>query len=98
MAAASQFQLQAWGGYKLKPINNKNVKLLFGLGYRFGDAGEILAGIDWGDLKVALGYDLTLSDLSDVNNRNGGFEIAANYIIKIYKKPVVNPAVICPKL
>ena len=96
MASASQFQIQAWGGYKLNA--EKNIKLLFGLGYRIGDAGEILVGLDYGDLKVALGYDLTLSDLADVNNNNGGFEIAANYIIKVYKKPQVTPAVLCPQL
>lgn len=96
MASASQFQLQGWGGYMLNP--DKNIKLRFGLGYRIGDAGEILVGLDYGDLRVALGYDLTLSGLSDANNGNGGFEIAANYIIKVYKKPQVTPAVLCPQL
>jgi len=96
MQAASQFQLQGWGGYMLN--KEKNIKLRFGLGYRLGDAGEILVGLDYGDLRVALGYDLTLSDLSDANSGNGGFEIAANYIIKVYKKPQVTPAVLCPQL
>lgn len=96
MQAASQVQLQGWGGYMLN--KEKNIKLRFGLGYRLGDAGEILVGLDYGDLRVALGYDLTLSDLSDANSGNGGFEIAANYIIKVYKKPQVTPAVLCPQL
>ena len=96
MASASQFQLQGWGGYMLN--SDKNIKLKFGLGYRAGDAGGILVGLDYGDLKVALSYDLTLSGLNDVNNGNGGFEIAANYIIKVYKKPQVTPAVLCPQL
>jgi type IX secretion system PorP/SprF family membrane protein len=96
MASASQLQLQGWGGYMLN--KEKNIKLKFGLGYRIGDAGEILVGLDYGDLRVALGYDLTLSGLSDANNGNGGFEIAANYIIKVYKKPQVTPAVLCPQL
>ena len=96
MAAASQFQLQGWGGYMLN--KEKNIKLRFGLGYRIGDAGEILLGLDHGPLKVAVGYDMTLSDLNDVNNSVGGFEIAANYLISIYKKPKVTPAVLCPQL
>jgi type IX secretion system PorP/SprF family membrane protein len=96
MASASQFQLQGWGGYMLN--KEKNIKLRFGLGYRLGDAGEILVGLDYGALRVALGYDVTLSGLSDANNGSGGFEIAANYIISVYKKPKVTPAVLCPQL
>ena len=76
----------------------KNIKLRFGLGYRLGDAGEILVGLDYGALKVALGYDLTLSNLNNTNNGVGGFEIGANYIISVYKKPKVTPAVLCPQL
>ena len=96
MASASQVQLQGWGGYMLN--KEKNIKLRFGLGYRLGDAGEILVGLDYGALKVALGYDLTLSNLNNTNNGVGGFEIGANYIISVYKKPKVTPAVLCPQL
>ncbi len=93
---ASQFQIHGWTGYLLKP--EKNIKLNFGLGYRITDAGQILAGLDYGSLKAAIAYDLTLSKLSSTNNYQGGFEIAVYYIGKIYKKPTVKPVIIGPHL
>lgn len=93
---SSQFQLHAWAGYWLKPSDN--IKLNGGLGYRVGDSAQLLLGIDYKDLKVALGYDFTLSELSQANSRQGGFEIAAYYIGKIYKKPTVKPVILCPHL
>ncbi len=93
---ANQFQVHGWTGYMLNP--EKNIKLNFGLGYRITDAGQVLAGLDFGSLKAALAYDLTLSQLSNVNHYQGGFEVAVYYIGKIYKKPTVKPVIIGPHL
>ena len=93
-AGANEIILQGWGGYQL----NKDVKLNFGLGYRFGDALNVLLGADFKEnLRVALAYDVTLSELSNVNSYSGGVEIAAWYIIKKYKQPVIKPKVLCPR-
>jgi type IX secretion system PorP/SprF family membrane protein len=91
---ASQLQLHGWAGYKLKP----DIKLNGGLGYRIGDSAQLLLGIDYKDIKAALGYDITLSSLGKVNSRQGGFEIAVYYIGKIFKKPDVKPTLLCPNL
>ncbi len=90
---AMEVLFQGWGGYQLNP----DIKLNFGLGYRFGDALNVLLGADYKDLRVGLAYDITLSSLSDANNYSGGVEIGAWYIIKKYKKPVVKPKVLCPR-
>ena len=92
----NQTQMHGWVGYMLKP--EKNIQLNAGLGYRVGDSGQFLFGIDYGDIKAAVAYDLTLSSLSDVNSSQGGFEIAVYYIGKIFKKPDVKPAILCPHL
>jgi len=102
--------IQFLGGYKLmkreirddgkkgKLIKDKNApKIRFGLGYRLGDAMQVLLGYEVGDLRIGLGYDLTLSSLSDANSGNGAFELAANYIFRIYKQPDVDPTILCPK-
>ncbi len=94
LSPANQFQFQGWGGYQLK----EDIRLNFGLGYRFGDAGELLLGMDYKDLRVALSYDLTLSSLREANDLQGGFEISAWYVFKIYKKPDVKPTILCPHL
>lgn len=92
-AGQSEIGLQAWGGYRINP----DVKANFGLGYRVGDAGKVLLGLDYKDLRAALSYDITLSDRHRINDYNGAFEIAAYYIIKVYKKPNVKPAIFCPQ-
>lgn len=86
--------LQAWGGLNLK----KDLKLYAGPGYRLGDAAMVLLGLDYADLRIGAAYDLNLSALSANSQRRGGFEIAANYILKIYKKPNLPPAILCPRL
>jgi type IX secretion system PorP/SprF family membrane protein len=90
---AMEILFQAWGGYQLNP----DFKLNFGLGYRFGDAMNVLAGCEFKDLRVALAYDITLSSLNDANNYSGGVELAAYYIIKKYKQPEIKPKVLCPR-
>ncbi len=96
LSPATQLQAHAWLGYWLK--QSDNIKINGGLGYRVGDSAQLLLGLDYKDIKVQLGYDFTLSQLSEVNSRQGGFEIAAYYIGKIYKKPNVKPVILCPHL
>jgi type IX secretion system PorP/SprF family membrane protein len=87
---STEVQIQAKAGYKM---SSGDVVVYGGLGYRFGDAMEILASLDYKSLKAGISYDLTLSDLSPT----GGFEIAVAYIGKIYKRPKVTPAIFCPR-
>lgn len=84
---------QLWAGYQIK----EEVKINFGLGYRLGDAANVLIGLDYEDLRVALSYDVNTSALRDVTNYQGGFELAAYYILKVYKQPTVKPAILCPQ-
>ena len=90
---AREIALQAMAGYQINP----DVNLRIGPGYRFGDAAQVLLGVDYKDLRVAASYDVNVSSLSEVSNLQGGFEIAAWYIVKIYKKPKISPAILCPQ-
>lgn len=89
----NEIAVQAWGGYQLQ----EDIKLNMGLGYRVGDAAQVLFGADYKDFKAALAFDLTLSSLSDANSYVGGLEFAVYKIFSIYKEPVVPPAVLCPR-
>lgn len=93
---ATEGVIQAWMG--LKPDPKKDKQLRFGLGYRVGDAAQALLGYHAGDFRFGFAYDLTLSQLSDINDTFGGFELGASYIIKIYKDPEIKPVIICPNL
>lgn len=94
-AGTSEIILQAMADYQL----NDQFQLHFGPGYRFGDSGQILLGLTYDDnLRVGMSYDLNLSTVTDISNYRGGFELAASYIIKIFKDPDVKPAILCPRL
>lgn len=76
----------------------KEMALTAGLGYRVGDAGLILLGMNYGLWKVGLAYDMTLSSAKDATNSFGGFELGITRIIYRYKKPKINPVLLCPHL
>ncbi len=89
-----EIALQSWLGRRI----NDEFILNFGAAYRLNDAGELLVGVDYNDnIRVALSYDINVSSLNTVSNYQGSFEIAASYIIKIYKSPKANPTILCPK-
>lgn len=92
---ALEMQVQAMMGLMLNP--EKLTKLKFGLGYRIGDAAEILLGMDFKDVSVALAYDLTLSQVTSIDNNLGGFELGVIYVGKIYKEPKIKPVILCPR-
>ncbi|MCP9235008.1 PorP/SprF family type IX secretion system membrane protein [Lewinella sp. JB7] len=93
-ASNTTASIQAWGSRSLKP----DVDLRMGLGYRTGDAAQVLIGLDYQQIRAALSYDITLSQSRTVTNYQGGFELSAQYIFNIYKKPTVVPTMLCPKI
>ena len=76
---------------------HKRIDINTGLGYRFGDALQVLMGAQVKDIKVGLGYDLTMSARSSDRLPLGGLEISAGYIIKLYKEPKSDPIIFCPR-
>jgi type IX secretion system PorP/SprF family membrane protein len=93
MSGADEIIIQGLGAYMLNP--EKEFTLLFGLGYRLRDAIHPIVGAQYKSLRVGLAYDLNIS--KSVPGYRGGFEIAANYIIKIYKPAIVKTKVLCPR-
>ncbi len=93
-AGNSATSIQAWVGRQINP----DFLLKFGLGYRTADAGKFLFGVNYKDLRASLAYDLTLSQARTINSSQGAFEIAAYYIIKLYKKPEITPTILCPRI
>ena len=88
---ASEFSAQGMLGYKLA---SEDMLLKAGLGYRVGDAAEILLGLDYKDFRIGASYDLTVSSLASPNN---AFELAVAYIGRIYKRPKIEPVIFCPR-
>ena len=61
------------------------------------DAVQALVGMRYKALNVGLAYDINVSNLNTVSRYRGGFELAANYIIKIYKPAIIKPKVLFPR-
>jgi type IX secretion system PorP/SprF family membrane protein len=95
MAKQDEIMVQALGGYLFD--EQKDITLQAGVGYRLGDAVNLLAGARVKDLTVGLAYDVNTSGLSGDTRFRGGFELSANYIIRIYKKAVTKPKILCPR-
>jgi type IX secretion system PorP/SprF family membrane protein len=95
MAKQDEIMVQGLAGYLFDP--EKDITLQAGIGYRLGDAANVLLGAKVKDLRVGLAYDINTSGLNNDTRYRGGFELAANYIIRIYKKPVTKPKVLCPR-
>lgn len=91
MAAQRDFAIQAMGGLKMNPL--KNERIIAGIGYRVGDAIQILAGYEVKTLKVGLSYDVTMNPIRP----SGGFELSISNIFMLYKKPKDKPVILCPR-
>ena len=92
---ASELNIAAIAGLIMN--ESKGVIVNFGVGYRVQDAAEIYVGMDYGDFRVGLAYDLNTSGFSPATNSVGALELGATYIAKIYKKPKVDNILFCPR-
>lgn len=77
--------------------SKRNINLRAGAGYRLGDAGFALAGLDFGSFRAGFAYDFTVSKLRTDTRIQDGMEFAVMYIGKIYRKPDVKPVILCPR-
>ena len=79
----------------------KGLVLKGGLGYRsgagIGDAVQLMLGADIKVIRVMLGYDINISQLSAASGGQGAFELAAQYVGTIYKRPNPDPIIFCPR-
>lgn len=64
-----------------------------GMYFRTRDAGFFMLGMDYDDWRVALSYDINLSDLRVASNGRGGLEITVQYILRTFKPGPLNKKV-----
>ena len=78
----------------------KEISLTGGLGFRVVNAADlqVMLGMDYKDIRVGLAYDINLASFTPATNGSSGFELGVTYLGKIYKKPKVDPLLICPRL
>jgi hypothetical protein len=80
----------------------KDITLYVGGGYRLFDAAIARVGIDIKGFKFGFAYDINLGDGLSYQafpraNRGMAFELALSYTAKLYKVPVVDDVLFCPR-
>lgn len=96
-AASLTSKAQCLVGYKMQMKGKEQpIVLKAGAGYFMGgNQAAVIVGADIKDLRVGVGYGINLGGLQ--NAASNSMEIAVQYVGKIYKKPTVKPALVCPK-
>ncbi len=102
---ANVLELNAQGVFAYHFNNTKDINLLFGGGYRIGDAAFGRIGFELKGLIIGAAFDFNVSGLSlngnnnfnGVNPRATGFEFGLSYIAKIYKEMVVKEILYNPR-
>lgn len=90
----SIIQAQMRSEYLLKPKGD--LALVAGLGYRVGDALQLLTGARYKDYLIALSYDHSLSEVSQLSPHT--IELGVTKIFTINKRPEPKPIIYCPRL
>lgn len=93
-SSSSELAIQGTADYLLD--EKKGTAVTGGLGYRMGDALELIGGIQLKDLRIGISYDVTTSSLT--NAGGGAFELSVGYVGSIFKTPNVKPVIFCPRL
>ena len=91
-------QLQAMGGRFFGEDKDRLLKVGFGvrLPARFVYP---MVGFEVGDLKLAAAFDISANQLqTNAEGFQRGFEIGAQYTIKIFKEPIVERVILCPQI
>jgi type IX secretion system PorP/SprF family membrane protein len=92
-AKASEIVLGINANYNLSEFGEK--QLIAGAYYRHKDAVVPMIGLEVGNLRFNYSYDVTISSLSNFNNRRGASEISI--IKKGFYPSNVDRASLCPK-
>ncbi len=97
IGGSQDISIQAVAGYQINP-KRKDLILKGGLGIRgFGNhAINVLAGADFKNFKLMVGYDIPTGSVFG-SNTGSTLEIALHYTGKVYKNPVVKGVHFCPK-
>jgi len=92
----TELMVQAMAGYLIRP--DLDLRLKGGFGYDLNNGPALLLAADYGEWKFGMSYELAIHGVSAAVPSFGGFEISAQKIINIYKKPAVDPTICCPDL
>jgi type IX secretion system PorP/SprF family membrane protein len=80
-------------GINLRNMVSEDLSLLGGVNYRFNDAIVPFAGLQWGNAKLGVSYDISNTDLGKTLSKSNSFEIS---ISCLFNRPPENRYLRCP--
>jgi len=84
--------------FKLKK-DEKNTDMFYaGAGYRYGDAMQVILGMNFQGWDFGFAYDVTVSSASNYNQMRGGLEVGISRIFSLPQKPKTIPVRICTRM
>lgn len=93
MGGAQEVNAIAMIGYKVNP----DFTISYGQGWRVGDATNAILQLQYGAVRAGVSYDINISDLNNISNYQGGYEVALSYIARIFQQPQSDPVIFCPR-
>ena len=76
-----------------KPEEVKNLIIIAALAFLL----LTILAIQYDRLRAGISYDINISDLNNISNNQGGFELAVSYIARIFSEPKSKPVIFCPR-
>ena len=80
----------------LSPNLDDNFNILFGSFYRYNDALSPYIGLEFGNLRGGLSYDVNVSSLNTASRFRGGFELSLSYIFTKSAEANALKQTLCP--
>ena len=90
----SNIQAQFRTDYLTKPKGD--VAIIMGVGYRLGDAAQILTGARYKDYLISLSYDYALTNAAEISPHK--LELGVARLFTFNKRPDPKPIMYCPRL
>lgn len=84
--------------FKLKKDKKNEDLFYFGAGYRYGDAVQVILGMNFQGWDFGFAYDITVSSASTYNQMKGGLEVGVSRIFSLPQKPKTIPVRICTRM
>lgn len=81
----------------LSPNLDDNFNFLFGSFYRYNDAVSPYIGLEYGNLRGGLSYDINVSSLSTASRLRGGFELSLSFLFTRNPEENALKQTLCPK-
>jgi len=74
-----------------------DITVMAGLWYRYQDALIPHVGMEWGNARIGISYDINVSQLTAASKLRGGFELSLSYTLATTEAARIRKRTLCPE-